>query len=343
LPRKVTDQRKYSMQTFWEWLVAIGPNLGLPITEGDEGLQAFIVSQNQSFKDFLRKLLAAKKITDPRLEREALALIADHSNSLFNYGQELVQIASGGRGRLAGGDTLQAATEAAGRMWEKLWRLESFPGMQTWESRFPQSVRRGRILGTVRAFANHLIGHFAQRLRKSRAGVSTVQQSQIEDPIDPAARAANPAGEWDEWRSAILQELINDLRSEEARSPGGKHWEARIRNLRWAIAIADKQMAIPYQWRSMPEVMAEIPELRGVGRGGLQQTLKALIDDARMRVVAKMGSDREQGVAHWLQTRGLRGLRRAQVEERLLPLACTLRPFLLRDWSRAVRAASATI
>jgi hypothetical protein len=296
------------MRTFWEWLVAVAPNLGLTFTEGDEGLQAFIVAQNQSFKDFLRKLLAAKKITDPRLVREAEALIADHSNSLFNYGQELVQIASAGRGRLAGGDTLQAATEAAGRIWEKLWQLESFPKGQTWESRFPLSVQRSGIVGTVRAFANHLIGHFAQRLRKSRASVSTMQQSQIDAPIDPAARAANQEGEWEEWRSAILRELINDLRSVEARSPGGKHGEARIRNLRWAIALAEEQMAIPYQWRSMPKVMEEIPELRGVGRGGLQQTLKALIDDARHRVVAKMGSDREQGVAYWLQRRGGSGV-----------------------------------
>ena len=44
-----------------------------------------------------------------------------------------------------------------------------------------------------------------------------------------------------------------------------QHAEARLRNLRWAIAIAEKQMAIPYLWRSMPEVMEEIPELRGVG------------------------------------------------------------------------------
>src|SRR4051812_20910581 len=103
------------MQTFWQWLLNLGhPSLSL--TEGDEGLRAFIDSQNRSFKDFLRQLLEVKKITHPRLVQEAEALIADQSNSLFNYGQEL-KIASGGRGRLAGGDTLQAATEAAGRMW----------------------------------------------------------------------------------------------------------------------------------------------------------------------------------------------------------------------------------
>jgi hypothetical protein len=152
--------------------------------------------------------------------------------------------------------------------------------------------------------------------------VSTVQRSQIDAPIDPASHATIPADEWDEWRTAILRELINDLRSEEAKNRGGTHWQARLRNLRWAIAIAEKQMAVPYQWRSMPEVMAEIPELRGVARGGLQQTLKNLIDDARNRVVAKMGSDREQAVAHSLQAqRGHRRLQRTQVEGRFLPFS----------------------
>jgi hypothetical protein len=146
--------------------------------------------------------------------------------------------------------------------------------------------------------------------------VATFQQSQIEAPIDLAARAETPADEWNEWRMAVLRELIQDLRSEEARNQGGKHWEARLRNLRWALQIAEKQMTFPYQFRSMPEVMAEIPELRGVARGGLQQALKNLIDDARYRAVAKIGSAREQAVAHWLQKRSGRSL--GQTEGRIL-------------------------
>jgi hypothetical protein len=303
--------------SFREWLCRRYPSIPLFEARSDVGRQAFIDSQNWSFKRFLKELLYAKKITDPQLVQEAQALITDHSNSIFNYGEELLRIAAAGRGRLAGGDVLQAATEAAGRMWEKLWRLDAYPGAQTWESRFPLSARRGGIRGTVRGFANNLIGQFCQRLRKSRAGVATVQRSQIEAPIDPEARATNPEGEWGEWREAILRELVQDLRSEEARNQGGKHWEARLRNLRWAITIAEKQMAIPYQWRSMPEVMEEIPELRGVARGGLQQTLKSLIDAARNRVVAKMGSAREQAVAHWLQKRSHRSL--GQTEGRILP------------------------
>jgi hypothetical protein len=98
---------------------------------------------------------------------------------------------------------------------------------------------------------------------------------------------------------------------------GGKHWQARIRNHLWAIAIAEKQMAFPYQWRSLPEVMAEIPELQGVARGGLQQTLKNLIDHARMRVVKRLGTEKEQAVAYGLQRRGRRSS--GQTEGRILP------------------------
>jgi hypothetical protein len=301
--------------SFKEWLDLLHPFIHLFETRSDVGLQAFIASQDRSLKEFLTKLLAAKKITDPRLVREAQALIAGQAD--FSYGAELLRIASTGRARLAGADALQGATEAAGRMWEKLWRPESYAGGQTWESRFPLSVQRGGIRGTVRAFANHLIGHFAQRLRKGRASVSTFQASQIEQPIDAEGRATSREGEWAEWKEAILRELVKDLSDELARSRRGKHWDARVRNLRWAIAVADRQLAIPYQWRSMPEVMAEIPGLRGVSRGGLQQALKNIIDDARMRAVKRLGTEKEQAVAYGLQRRSHRSPR--QTEAILLP------------------------
>jgi hypothetical protein len=311
------------MHTFWQWL--LGDPL-LPFTEGDEGRQAFVDSQNRSFQAFLRQLLAARKISDPRLVQEAEVLLADPS--LFDYGEELLKLAARGRGRLAGGDTLQAATEVAGRMWETLWRPQAYPGTESWETRFPHSADRGGLRGTVRAYANHLLGHYAQRLRKSRAHFPTLQWSQIDDaPLDPVAPAADPEGEWGEWRAAILAELIHDLRRAEASNSGGKHGQARIRNLRWAVIIAEKQLAIPYRWRSMSEVLQEIPELRGIRRGGLQQTLKALIDAARMRAVAKIGTAKEQGVAHWLQSRR-QGRRRARVEESFWPMARTFRQFL---------------
>jgi hypothetical protein len=248
--------------------------------------------------------------------QEAEALITDHSNSIFNYGTELLRIAAAGRSRLAGGDALDGATEAAGRMWEKLWRPDSYAGTQTWESRFPRSIQRGGILGTVRGFANHLIGHFAQRLRKSRASVSTFQRSQIDEPMEPASRPSYQEGEWQAWKAAIIGELVKALHDEMA-SEGGKHWESRVRNLRWAIAIVDKQMAYPFQWRSMPEVMAEIPGLQGIPRGGLQQELKNLIDRARMQAVKRLGTEKEQAVAYGLQRRRQRSL--GQTEGKILP------------------------
>jgi hypothetical protein len=215
---------------------------------------------------------------------------------------------------------LNGATEAAGRLWEKLWRLESYGEGQTWESRFPRSAQRGGIRGTVRAFADYLLGHYAQGLRKSRAAVSTFQQSQIEEPMEPEGRPSYQEGEWQEWRAAIIGELVKALHDEMARE-GGKHWQSRIRNLLWSIAIADKQMVFPYQFRPMAEVIAEIPELRGIRKGGLQQTLKALIDDARMRTVKRLGTEKEQAVAYGLQRRSHRSL--GQTEGRILPsLAC---------------------
>ena len=137
------------MRAFWEWVVTASPNLCF--TEGDEGLRAFIDAQNRSFQAFLRQLLAARKISDPRLVREAEALLADPS--LFNYGEELLKLAARGRARLAGGDTLQAATEVAGRMWETLWRPQAYPGAQTWETRFPHSARRGGIKSSLLQWA----------------------------------------------------------------------------------------------------------------------------------------------------------------------------------------------
>jgi hypothetical protein len=303
--------------SFREWLNLLYP---FPLFEArgssrDVGLRAFIASQDRSLKEFLAKLLATKKITDPLLVQEARALIAGQAD--FSYGAELLRIASAGRARLAGGDALQGATEAAGRMWELLWRPESYAGTQTWETRFPLSALRGGIRGTVRAVANHLIGHFAQRLRKSRASGSTVQQSQLDKPIEPEGRASNEEGEWQEWKEAILRELVKDLNRELASKRGGKHWDARVRNLRWAIAIADAQMRYPYELLSVREVMATIPGLRGVPRGGLQQVLTNLIDSARMRVIKRLGTEKEQAIAYGLQRRSHRSL--GQTEGRFLP------------------------
>src|SRR6516164_6788166 len=98
--------------SFAEWLSLCYPSIPLFEARSDVGRQAFIDSQNWSFKGFLKELLYARKITEPLLVREAETLISDHSDSIFNYGTELLRIAAAGRSRLAGGDVLQAATEA---------------------------------------------------------------------------------------------------------------------------------------------------------------------------------------------------------------------------------------
>ena len=77
-------------------------------------------------------------------------------------------------------------------------------------------------------------------------------------------------------------------------------------------------MAFPYERRSMREIMDEIPELRGV-RGGLQQTLTNLIDAARNRVLAKMGTEREKAVARSLQRGRRRRMPPVQVEGMVWP------------------------
>src|SRR5215831_8572307 len=124
-------------RSFREWLRLPYPSMPIFEARSDVGRQAFIDSQNWSFKGFLKELLDARKITEPQLVQEAETLIADHSNSIFNYGTELLRMASAGRCRLAGGDALQAATEAAGRMWEKLWRPESYAGGEPGRAAFP--------------------------------------------------------------------------------------------------------------------------------------------------------------------------------------------------------------
>ena len=65
------------------------------------------------------------------------------------------------------------------------------------EKTWGKSVPPGRpsvalIRGTIRAIINNLIGHFAQRLRKARAGVSTFQRSQIEAPGRPRSSYIDP-------------------------------------------------------------------------------------------------------------------------------------------------------
>jgi hypothetical protein len=273
------------MMTFWEWLGETG----------DEGYQAFLNQTNTEFRTWITAILQMGKFTDPRNETEAKAIVADPN--YFNYAQELVAAAGGGRARLQGQDVLDGAQEANVELWRKLLdpRLYQAAGV-TWESRNPYSAERGGIRGTIRSWARNKAGHFAARINKRRTGVTTRQISQIRDPdnpFDPAARPQMSELEWDDLKRAIINDLETQLEKEVAST--GPHWQSRARNLRWAVEIVKRQMALPWQWRSTSEIMQEIPDLRAkvtndrgeMQRGGLANQLKGIIDKARNKALGE--------------------------------------------------------
>jgi hypothetical protein len=279
------------MVTFWEWL-GHGYQFGfvqrlLREMRGDEGYQAFIDQTNREFRAWIGTILRMGKFSDPRNEAEARAIVADPS--YFDYAQELVSAASGGRARLRGQDILAGAQQVNGQLWMSLLgpQLYALEGV-TWESKNPFSAARGGIRGTIRAWARNVAGHFAASIHKRRSGVTTRQISQIQDPdqpFDPPARPEMSESEWDDLRQAVVNDLEGELRHEiEAQGP---HWQSRVRNLGWAIQIVRHQMALPWQWRSMPEIADEIPGVEARLRGGLADQLKRRIDKAKRKALGE--------------------------------------------------------
>jgi hypothetical protein len=277
--------------TFWEWL-GQGYEFGfvqrlLREMRGDEGYQAFIEETNRELRTWIGTILRMGKFSDPRAEAEARAIVADAN--YFNYAQELLAAASGGRARLRGQDVLDGAQDVNIQVWLNLLNPKLYePEGVTWESRNPLSAQRNGIRGTIRSWARNKAGHFAARLHKLRSGVTTRQISQIQDPDSPfelPARASMSDLEWDDLKQAILSDLEAQVRKEiEAQGP---YWRSRARNLRWAVEIVKRQMAIPWEWRSMPEVAAEVPGLQAGLRGGLADQLKRRIDLARRRALGE--------------------------------------------------------
>jgi hypothetical protein len=297
------------MMTFWEWIVYVPPRtfqcygqaLRRLICEvrarstGYEGYQAFLDQTNREFRKMIGAILHMGKFTDPRNEAEAKAIVADPN--YFNYAQELVAAAGGGRARLQGQDILDGAQDANVRLWLNLLNPDLYePEGVTWETRNPFSAGRRGIRGTIRSWARNQAGHFASRLNKRRTGVSTHQFSQMNDPenpVDPPARSDLSELEWEDLKQAIINDLERQLQKEIASQ--GAHWQSRARNLRWALEIVKRQMSRPWEWRSMPEVIDEIPELKAkltddqgkLQRGGLAHTLKSISDKARMKALGK--------------------------------------------------------
>jgi hypothetical protein len=278
------------MMTFWEWLgqgCEFVQELARLFHEGDQGYQAFVNETNREFRTWIGRILRMGKFTDPRNEAEAKAIVADPN--YFNYAQELLAAASGGRARLRGQDVLAGAQDANVQLWMKLLNPELYePENVTWESKNPFSAERGGIRGAIRSWARNAAGHFAARLNKLRSGVSTRQISQIQDPdnpFEPPARPEMSDMEWSDIRNAIINDLEVQLRQEiEAQGP---HWQSRARNLRLAVEIVKRQMAIPWAWRSMPEVAREVPGLEAGLRGGLADQLKQRIDQARRKALGE--------------------------------------------------------
>jgi hypothetical protein len=282
------------MITFWEWL-GQGYEFGfaqellrlLREMRGDEGFQAFIDQTNREFRTWIRTLLQMSKFTDPRNEAEARAIVADPN--YFDYAQELVNAARGGRARLRGQDIVAGALEANFKLWMNLLNPQLYqPEDVTWESRNPFSAVRGGIRGTIRSWARNAAGHFAARIHKRRTGVATYQASQIQEPdnpFDPPDRPQESELEWEDLKQAIINNL--EAQAEREVEAQGPHWKSRVRNLRWAVEIVTRQMAIPWTWRSMPEIAAEIPELQAGLRGGLADQLKRRIDQARRKVLGE--------------------------------------------------------
>jgi hypothetical protein len=285
------------MITFWQWLDEcqrlVHEERGA--SSGDQGYQAFIDQTNAEFRRMISVILRKGKFTDHRNEAEAKAIVAD--SSYFNYAQELLSAASGGRSRLKGQDVMDGAQEASGELWIHLFNPKLYePKGATWESKNPLSAARGGIRGTIRSWARHKAGHFAARLHKRRTGVVTRQVSQIHKPgklLDSPDRHTMSDFEWDDLRRAIIKDLKDQLQREIATH--GPHWESRARNLRFAVEVVQAQMRFPWQWLSMPEAIQEVPGLKakltnGQGvlqRGGLVNTLKVIIDKARSKALGE--------------------------------------------------------
>src|SRR5262249_15252914 len=184
---------------------------------------------------------------------------------------------------------LDGAQDVNMQLWMNLLNPKLYePEGVTWETRNPFSAARGGIRGTIRSWARNKAGHFAARLNKLRSGVTTRQISQVQDPdiaFDPPAQPQESELEWDDLKQAIINDLKTQLRKEiEAQGP---HWQSRVRNLRWVVEIVQRQMAIPWEWRSLPEIADEIPGLEAGLRGGLADQLKRRIDKAKRKALGE--------------------------------------------------------
>jgi hypothetical protein len=128
--------------------------------------------------------------------------------------------------------------------------------------------------------------------------VATHQISQLDpdNTFDPPARPSMSDLEWHDLKRAVINDLEAQLRKEiEGKGP---HWQSRAHAVALAVEVVKRQMAIPWEWRSMPEVAADIPGLQAGLRGGLADLLKRRIDQARRRALGEATDNKSDQVAY---------------------------------------------
>src|SRR5262252_791598 len=303
------------MLRFAEWAFVVGVELPLPSiplfemqrlggrrSGYDEGEQEFIDSTNTLMRTIIGQLLAAGKFTDPRNEAEAKQIEADHSGTFFPYAQALMKAARGGSAQMSGADILQAAEEANGQIWMDVLNPELYkkPGV-TWESLNPASADLTGIRGNLNKRAYRATANYARAMQERRVGMRTVQMSQLEKGersgvTDPEAGGGDESREnmeWEDLRQGVLANIQDELDNERMSGGSGTNYQKRIQKLQWALEIAQRQMAIPWTWRPMPEVIAEIPELADLPRGGATHELQQIVNRAKMRA---LGQEQQESV-----------------------------------------------
>jgi hypothetical protein len=115
-----------------------------------------------------------------------------------------------------------------------------------------------------------------------------------DDPFEPPARPLMSDLEWRDIRQAVIDDLETQLRK--VIEGKGPRWRSRARNLRWAVEVGRRQMAVPWEWRSMPEVAPDVPGLEAGLRGGLADLLKRRIGQARKRALGEATDNKSDQV-----------------------------------------------
>jgi hypothetical protein len=276
------------MLRFIEWLLLrtgelINPSLLFEVHRGAEVEVAFVRDMDTWFRQWLSTMLSRNKFADPKNQVEAQRIMADPT--IFSYGRILFNAGRGGRARMKGMDTLQAAQAASGDLWIKLLDPKLYDGDATWERRNPTATG---IVRTITGYAINLAGHYARQIQK-RGSRQTIQMSQIDQPNTfdfPLRRGRDDLTDemWDEIKQRAieyLRKMLAHLIAE--KGEGGAHWQSRVRNVMATIEVVQRQMVLPWTWLDFSEVMREIPRLAPLAgkRGGALQTIIKLATAAK--------------------------------------------------------------